>query len=500
MSLRRNVLANYLGQAWVGAMGLAFIPLYVSYLGIEAYGLMGLFALIQAWLTLLDMGMTPTIGREMARFTAGDHVAQSIRNLLRSLEVLVFALAALICMAVWAASGWIAGEWLRPAALSADVVRNAIAVMALVIALRFVESVYRSALFGLQRQVWYNAVNAGLATLRGVGAVAVLALVSPTIGAFFAWQAAISLLSVLVLALGVHRALPRSPDPATASVTALRTVWRFAGGMTGITFLAVLLTQVDKLLLSRMLSLQDFGYYAFASMVAGALYLLVSPITTALFPRLVEWVTQRDDAALAIAYHHGAQLVTIVSAPVALLLALHGEGVLFAWSGDAALARSAGPILSALAVGTLLNCLMYVPYQLQLAHGWTSLTLKINMAAVAILVPALFWIVPRYGALGAACVWIVLNTGYLLIDIALMHRRILPAEKWRWYGHDVALPMLAAALGLGLLQPFAPSGSARLPWIVYLGVSLSIACLAAAVSLRDLRGRMVVSLRAAVSS
>ena len=86
MSFRRNVIANYLGQAWVALMGLAFIPIYIRYLGIEAWGLMGLFALLQACLTLLDAGVTPTLGREMARFTAGEQSPQAIRDLLRTLE------------------------------------------------------------------------------------------------------------------------------------------------------------------------------------------------------------------------------------------------------------------------------------------------------------------------------------------------------------------------------------------------------------------------------
>ena len=74
-------------------MGLAFIPLYIRFLGIEAYGLIGLFALLQAWLSLLDMGLTPTLGREMARFTGGSRSAESIRDLLRSIEFIALAIA-----------------------------------------------------------------------------------------------------------------------------------------------------------------------------------------------------------------------------------------------------------------------------------------------------------------------------------------------------------------------------------------------------------------------
>lgn len=482
-------------------MSLAFVPIYIRYLGIEAYGLIGLFAVMQAWLTLLDMGMTPTLGREMARFTAGAQSLQGIRDLLRSLEIVCFGIAATICFAVWAGSDWLASDWLKAEKLPLVVVRDAIAVMALLVAFRFVEGLYRSALFGLQRQVWYNVVSAGLATLRCVGAVIVLSTVSPTIEAFFSWQAFVSLLSIIVLGLGTHRALPPAPVPAAFSAEALLGVWRFAGGMMGLTLLALLLTQIDKILLSRLLSLDGFGLYTLAATVAGALYLAITPVTTAFFPRLVELVSQGESAALAAAYHRGAQFVTILTAPAALVLAFFGEGALFAWSGDAELARRAGPILSALALGTFLNGLMYMPYQLQLAHGWTSLAIKINAAAVLILVPAIFWAVPRYGAPGAACVWIVLNAGYILIGIHLMHRRILTDEKWRWFMCDVGLPTLGAGAILLLLHAFKPSAlSDRVAWLEFLTVGFAAAVVTSIGTIKDLRMQISVSIRRAAST
>ena len=496
VSVRRNVIANGVGQAWVAVMGLAFVPVYIRYLGIEAFGLVGLFAVMQAWLTLLDVGMTPTLGREMARYTSGAHSAQSIRDLLRSLEFVCFGIAGLIFIAVCVASTWLASDWLKVEKLQPEAVQSAIEVMAFVIASRFVESIYRSALFGLQRQVWYNSVNAILATFRSVGALAVLAWVSPTIETFFMWQSVVSLLSVVVFAFGVYRALPSAPRPATFSVDALRGVWRFAGGMTGITLLAVLLTQIDKVLLSRLLSLEAFGYYTLAATVSGALYLLTTPITTALFPRLVELLTRGTSSMLASAYHRGAQMVTVLTAPSALLLAFFGEGVLFAWTGNVDLARSAGPILSALALGNFLNGLMYVPYQLQLAHGWTHFALGINIAAVLLLVPAIFWVVPRYGSIGAAWVWIFLNAGYVLIGIQLMHRRLMSTEKWHWYVRDVGFPTLGAGIALLVLSGLKPNSLAdRAEWFFFLTTGLLGALAISALTVRDLRVRMVLSIR-----
>ena len=99
-------------------MSVAFVPLYIRYLGIEGYGLIGVFAVIQAWLTLLDFGMKPTLGREMARYTAGAHDAQSIRNLLRSVEFIGFAFAVAVATGIWAVSGWLASDWVKANSLS----------------------------------------------------------------------------------------------------------------------------------------------------------------------------------------------------------------------------------------------------------------------------------------------------------------------------------------------------------------------------------------------
>ena len=182
----------------------------------------------------------------------------------------------------------------------------------------------------------------------------------------------------------------------------------------------------------------------------------------------------------------------MLTAPVAALLAFNGEGVLFAWSGSVELARAAGPILAALAIGNFLNGLVYVPYQLQLAHGWTSLTLKINVFAVALLVPMILWIVPRYGALGAAWVWIGLNAGYIVLNVGLMHRRLLAAEKWRWYGRDVLLPSLGAATAMLLAYEFKPTDMAgRGVWLAYLCVAYLAALGVSALTIRDYRMRMI---------
>lgn len=503
MSLKRNVTANYLGQGWRALMGLAFIPLYIRYLGIESYGLIGIFAILQAWLGLLDLGMRPALGREMARFTGGAHDAQSIRDLLRSVEVIGFTLAAAVALGIWAASDWLASDWLTAKNLPVEVVAQAFAVMGVVTALQFIESIYVSSIVGLQRQVLQNVVTSLMATARGLGAVGVLLWLSPTIKAFFVWQGLISLTTVVLFATVVYRALPAAPVPARFSRAALVGIWRFAGGIMTITILALLLTQTDKILLSRLLPLDAFAHYALAGVVAGALYMLVGPIAAAFYPRFTELATQGDDTALRKVYHQGSQLVTVLMGSAAVVLILFGDRVLLLWTADPVLTEQVAPVMAVLALGTLFNGLMWMPYQMQLAHGWTGLAIKTNMVAVAILVPAILLVVPKYGAIGAAWVWVTLNAGYLVFGIYFMHQRLLTTEKWRWYRQDILVP-LAGAIGAAVFCRWvAPVDLGKLGEIAILLISsscvLSVAAFGATLVRRQFISQMPCKYRLLVS-
>ncbi len=428
-------------------MGFVFIPLYIKYLGIEAYGLIGLFAVLQVWLSLLDMGMTPTLNREMAKFTGGTTSIGAILDLLRSIEIVMLITAVLVGVGIWCASAWLASDWLRAERVSTDNVAKMLTIMGIITAIGFPSGIYRSAVIGLQRQVILNIATASLSTIRGFGAVGILMWVSPTIEAFFLWQGIISVLSLIVMAMITYGLLPRSDRRGSFSWEALRNVWHFAGGIIGITFLSLLLTHVDKILLSRLLTLSEFGYYTLAYTAAGALYMLINPITQAWYPRLCELHALNDHAALSNSYHRGSQLVTIVAGSSAIVVMLFSEILLQLWTRDIELAAKTALILRILIMGNLLNGLMMMPYKAQLAHGWTKLTMRIDFISVLVIVPAILWTVPRWGGIAAACVWAILNSGYVVIGIYFMHKKILTDEKIRWYIDDVGWPLIGAAIG-----------------------------------------------------
>ena len=61
----------------------------------------------------------------------------------------------------------------------------------------------------------------------------------------------------------------------------------------------------------------------------------------------------------------------------------------------------------------------------------------------------MLWMVPIYQGIGAAWVLIALNLGLLIIEVLIMHQRLLKGEMNRWYSQDVFIPVLiVSSIGL----------------------------------------------------
>ena len=480
--IRQNIIANFGGRAWQALMSLAFVPLYIKFMGIESYGLVGIFASLLVLFGLLDMGLSTTLNRELARLSVLPDKAREMRNLVRTLELPYWGVAVFIGIAVVCLSGPIAHYWVKADKLTPATMKQALMIMGGVVAFRWPTSLYSGGLMGLQKQVLLNGINVFEATLRGLGAVLVLWLISPTIQAFFVWQIFASMIHTSLAAGFLWHSLPKSSHRSHFQKEVLLRIWRFAAGMTGISVTAIILTQTDKIVLSKILSLEMFGYYTLATVVAHALYYFVGPVFSALFPRFSQLVSLNDEIGLKELYHKSCQFMSVMILPAAIVVSLFSSEILLLWTGDPVTVANTHSIVSLLIIGTALNGLVNLPYALQLAHAWTKLSLYTNIIASIVLVPIIYFLAQQYGVVGAASAWVILNTGYVLICIQIMHSRLLKGEQWRWYFNDVGVPLLAALSAALLWRLFTPGEMSRLAMFICLAGISTTTLLASAVA------------------
>ncbi|MCK4823773.1 oligosaccharide flippase family protein, partial [bacterium] len=297
--LKKNLVANFTGSGWTAIMSLVFVPLYIKFMGVESYGLVGIFASLLSIFGLLDMGLSTILNRELARLSALPNKAQEMRDFVRTLEVIYWGVGLFIALAVITLASPIAYHWVQSDKLALSTVHQALMIMGCIMAFQWPLRCYSGGLMGLQKQVLLNGINVGAATLRGLGAVLVLWQISPTIQAFFTWQIIISFLHTSTTAAFLWKKLPKTGHFSYFQKKLLLPVWRFSAGLTGISVVSLILTQTDKIILSRMLTLEMFGYYTLATVVAQGLYVFYGPIYSALFPRFCQLISMSDHSELA---------------------------------------------------------------------------------------------------------------------------------------------------------------------------------------------------------
>jgi O-antigen/teichoic acid export membrane protein len=451
--VKTNFFANLAGSGWAALVGLACTPLYIRFMGMEAYGLVGFYYLLLGIINILDLGLSPTMNREMARYSVMPDKARKARDFARTLEVGYWAVGILIGAAIYFAAPNIAAHWIKAGNIHASEVRRAVAIMGILAALQWPLSLYQGGLLGLQRQVLLNGISIVTATLGGGGALLALWIVSPTISVFFTWQIVIALLQTIITTIAFWRCLPASGIPPRFEPGLLRSTWRFTAGMGGITITAIVLTQLDKVILSKLLDLKTFGYYVLAGVVAnGISTVLISPMFNTIFPRFSSLVAVGDEKSLLAMYHGSTQVMAVMILPAAAVIALFAREIIILWTGSPEIVDNTASIVGILVGGTALNGLMHLPYALQLSHGWTRIGLAINSLFIIAIVPSIVFMTMHYGAAGAASVWLGMNGIYMAIGVPLTHRRLLKGEAFRWFAKDISIPLVGSFLIAGIAR------------------------------------------------
>jgi O-antigen/teichoic acid export membrane protein len=486
--MRRAAVAQLSSNLWTAAIGLVFVPVYIRFLGIESYGLLGLYAALQGLACVLDLGLTTTINRELARLSTRADGASASRDLVRSLEVVYWGIGAIIGIVVALLVPLIARRWVSTAILTPRDVETTLWLVAVLMTCQWPFSFYAGGLTGLNRQVALSRLSAVVAAVRAVGAVLVLAFVAPTIQAFMAWQVFVGLASTGWVATLLWKSLPPSDRSARFSWSEVRTCFRFAAGVTFVGATGAVLLQSDKVVLTRMLRLDEFGYYALAGAVGMSLTLLVTPLFTTVFPAMTRAHARGDEPQLQRLYHQTAEAASVLVFPVAAALVIFPNEVVFVWTGSRSIAEHTAPLVSLLAAGYAMQAIAHVPWALQLSHGWLRLSAGINTVALVAIGPLLVVLTSRYGAVGGALSWLMFHASALGVGQVLVHRRLLRGHLGRWCARDVCRPLLAVLVPCIVARLIVDPAWTRPILAVSLGLVVGGSGLFAASSVATIRG------------
>jgi O-antigen/teichoic acid export membrane protein len=191
--------------------------------------------------------------------------------------------------------------------------------------------------------------------------------------------------------------------------------------MSGVTLLGALTVQMDKIVLSRMVTVEQFGYYTVAATVAAGMLQLVYPLVQAVLPRAIQ--LRAEPAALRSL---GIKLVRLIGMLVglgALLFIAAGEWLLGVWLRNPAVVAVVYPLLAVLLVGTALNAFYNVGYINWIVHEKIRRVFQVNALALALSVALIPPLVAWQGTIGAAFGWLAINLIGFLLSLEWLKRK-----------------------------------------------------------------------------
>ena len=464
----KNIIANTVGRFWSILSNFLFIPLYIKLLGFESYAIISFTLIITGVMAVLDAGLTATLSREFSR---NDQSIKEKRRVFGSLETSYFLIIIFISIVIFFFSNSIASNWLNLSTISPERVSLFIKIIGFELGFQMLFRFYMGGILGFEQQVKANIFQIGWGIFRN-GLVVIAIYFIPTLETFFIWQLLATIIFTLVMRLLLLNILNGNYNFCLKPVLEKEVfvkIWRFAGGMLLISLVAALNTQMDKLIISKLLHIDTLGYYTLAVTLAMGILVLVSPISVAILPRFTALFSKGNNKEAVELFKNANLLVSIMVFSFMANMILYGNELIWVWTGSMELAKNVSIFLPVLSISFAMLALATIPYNIAIANGYTKLNNILGIISLLITIPG-YWIATRYyGALGAAYIYCVVQTTTTLIYIYMINKKFLNISMIDLLIKKLILPFIISifiAYGFTLIpQIYVESRILTLAWI-----------------------------------
>jgi O-antigen/teichoic acid export membrane protein len=427
--------------------------------------------MISTWLMMLDVGLSQTISRESARLRSSRKDLIEFKLVLRSVESIFFIIAIFTAVLLGFYSKTIAENWLQLESLSYIDVSYCVALMGLMFACKWMVGLYKGALNGFEQQVWVNGFWIIINSFKFIGGFCLIKYFSTNMVIYFTYQFCIFLCELLIVNRKVYKQLPIDKVFNKPSILIIKKIAPFALAIAFTSGLWILVTQVDKLLLSNILPLREYGFFSLVVILSGGLMMLSAPIGTAIRPRLVLLISQGKDDQMLSLYRKATQFVAVIGFSITGVVSMYSSELIYMWTGNQEAANWGGPILSWYSLGNGVLLILAFQYYIQFAYGNLKYHVRGNLYFGVFQVICMALAVYNYGAIGAGITWFALQLFFLSFWPGFIHRKFAPGLHLKWITTDVIKPLMSTIFGFVVISliDFNTESYERLELFFFLG-------------------------------
>lgn len=395
----RNIVFGIGSQGLLLVLSLIATRFVFRDLGGEALGIISFSAVLTfLFIAFSDMGLSLLITREVAAHRNSNNAY--VEELVGTGVAVSWVAYLVSCALVVGLASWLVDHWLQ-----VDVANRASATLALrlisaSLLLAIPRAVYGAVLSGYERVDLLNIATLGSTAIQQSGLVIVLSAGGELFHAsvWFGISAALGLLPFLYFVHhvgGIGLLLP-----AWNADVFVRN-FRFASHLFTNALSGFLVTQMDKWMVSKFLSVSLLGYYGFIQGLVSKGAIVPGAIANAIFPSFSSGNVTALDRHSDAYYRKLQDFTCYVYLPVSAAAAMLGIVVIRLVFNEE-VADLTWRALLLLSLGQYVMGILTVPYWLAVAMKRPDISFRSNLWALVLVVPTIITVTYRYGLIGAA--------------------------------------------------------------------------------------------------
>ena len=463
-----NIFWNFFSGLWLALLIIIVTPLYVSKLGLELYGILSLWMVLQALMNILDFGLGATIIKEFSHSSQSQNDIKNRLDLLRTTEILYWVISFIVLLFMLFFSIQFSESWLKFEINHNINLIKIMILMSLTLFFQFPNVLYLNGLIGLQDHKLMNLVQIVGNTIKFTGGYVVL-IINVDLSLFFLIQIFVALLQTYMSRYFLWRKISiNSLAKPSFNIGLIKKTLSFSVGMSLTSIGAVLLSNIDRIVISKLLSTSDLGRYGIAFTATGFLQLAIQPFYRSFFPRFSELHSRGEINKLKSEYFSSCELISILIISMGCICYLYANEIFALWMGN--YDKSTIQVFRLLIIAISCSGLGWLPAAFQQSHGWTSLHVKMIFGSIIIGLPLIVFAIKTFGVVGGTVIWLIHGISEITLGLWLMHKKLLIGELFIWFKKVIIHPIVIAlpiTYLSAILKPANVSAFESFTWIIF---------------------------------
>lgn len=428
--IRRNIIGSFLGQGTLMLLSLVATRFIFSELGGEILGVINFSIVFASLLTSFsDLGMSMVVTREVAAYRTQDR--EYVHQLVCTVALIAWVLFGLMtCLFVFL-TPLAVDHWLHFVELDPNEVLFAIQIIGVSLLLALPRAMYGAVLSGFERVDLVNFANVSSVGFQHAALIILLNFGGDLNGVAYCYAFS-AVLGVLLFMYYMVRIGGKELLGLSFNLSVIKKNLSFGSRLFANSIAGYAISQADRWIVSKMLSVSVLGYYGFIHGLVSKGYMIPNAIANAAFPSLSASMRDGDQFTGITQYQKLQDLCCYLFIPVSAAVGLIGLVITRLVFNELVVTQIWTAVIF-LAIGLLIQGAVSIPQWLAVSMKKPDIALRTNLLAIPVILPLALYLTKQYGIAGASLSSILYGLWQVVYFIPRFCRECLDRSPQEWF-------------------------------------------------------------------